>query len=213
MDLSELRTLLRQGVGALRLTLPPAAEERLLAYVDLLGAWNRAYNLTAIREPAAMVTHHLLDSLAITSWVHGPRVLDVGSGAGLPGIPLALARPSLQLTLLDANGKKARFLTQAKLELGLQNVTVCHARSEAVKFEPPFDTVVARAVATLAQLIAHADRHVAPQGIVLAMKGRYPQHELAALPAAWTATRIEALTVPGLAAARHGVVLQRHAAE
>lgn len=197
---------LAAGLAALPLALDARATQQLLAYLQLLGKWNTAFNLTAIRDPEEMVTRHLLDSLAILPWVQGPRVLDVGSGAGLPGIPLAIARPDLAFTLLDANAKKTRFITQAVGELGLKNVEVVQNRAENYRPSATFDTLVSRAFASIADMLA-ATRHLcAPHGRFLAMKGVYPEEELAAVPAEMAIETV-ALRVPGLAAARHLVIL------
>lgn len=197
---------LAEGLAALPLALDTRATHRLLDYLQLLAKWNTAFNLTAIRDPEEMVTRHLLDSLAILPWLQGPRVLDVGSGAGLPGIPLAIARPDLAFTLLDANAKKTRFITQAVGELGLKNVEVVQNRAENYRPSATFDTLVSRAFASIADMLA-ATRHLcAPHGRFLAMKGVYPEEELAAVPAEM-ATETVALRVPGLAAARHLVIL------
>lgn len=188
----------------------PAADAaaRLAAYVGLLARWNRVYNLTAVRQPEDMVPRHILDSLSILPWVRGPRLLDVGSGAGLPGIPLAVARPDLAVTCLDSNGKRTRFITQAAAELGLANVEVVRRRIEDYRPAALFDSVVGRAYATLAVLAAQAGRLCAPGGRLLAMKGRRPDDELAALPAGVVVRGVHSLVVPGLAAERHLVQLE-----
>lgn len=189
------------------LGLPAEAESRLLQYLYLLEKWNRAYNLTAVRDPEQMVPRHLLDSLVVRPYIVGPRVLDVGTGAGLPGIPLALALPDLHFTLLDSNAKKTRFVTQAVHALGLANVTVVQTRTE--KFQPAekFDTLIARAYASIPDMLA-ATRHLcAPGGRWLAMKGVFPQEELAAIPAEFAA-QARPLRVPGLEAARHVVIIE-----
>jgi len=203
--------LLADGLRALGGALPTGAEARLQAYVALLAKWNRAYNLTAIREPERMVTHHVLDALAILP--HLParddvRVLDVGSGGGVPGLPLAIARPAWRVTLLDANSKKTAFLTQAAIELPAGNVEVVTARVEA--FTPPrrFDVVVSRAFSELADFVDGAARHVARDGVLAAMKGVYPHEEIAQLPAGASVVAAPAITVPGLDAARHLVLLR-----
>jgi 16S rRNA (guanine527-N7)-methyltransferase len=198
---------LHQGLTAMGIDLPPGAEARLLEYLQLLEKWNRAYNLTAVRDPDQMIGRHLLDSLAVLPCLHGVRVLDVGTGAGLPGIPLALARPTLRFTLLDSNAKKTRFVTQAVHALGLGGVAVVHARAET--FQPPerFDTVIARAFASIPDMLA-ATRHLcAPGGRWLAMKGVFPQEELAGIPAGVHAA-VKPLRVPGLEAARHVVIIE-----
>lgn len=194
--------------GLQQLGTPLAAEQRrlLLAYLRLLEKWNSAYNLTAVRNPADMVTRHLLDSLAILPHLHGRRVLDIGTGAGLPGIPLAIARPALAFTLLDANAKKTRFVTQAVGELHLINVEVRQARAEQYHPAQNFDTLVSRAFASIADMLAAARHLCAPGGRFLAMKGTYPENELAAVPAGYS-VEVLALAVPGLSAERHVVIL------
>jgi 16S rRNA (guanine527-N7)-methyltransferase len=155
--------------------------DRLIAFLALLLRWNRAYNLTAVRDPAQMVPRHLLDSLAVLPWITRGPVLDAGTGAGLPGIPLALARPGLQFTLLDGNGKKTRFVRQAVLELGLDNVAVVHSRLEAYRPGPKFATITARAVASLSELFDSCAHLAAADARLLALKGRLPAQEIAAL--------------------------------
>jgi len=202
---------LAAGIAALGVALPNDAQARLLAYVDLLIKWNRTYNLTAIREPARMITHHVLDALAILPLLpqrEGLRVLDVGSGGGVPGLPLAIARPDARVTLLDANSKKTTFLTQAAIELGASNVEVATARVEAYAPAAPFDVVVSRAFSELADFAAGAARHLAPQGVLAAMKGVHPDEELAALPADIEVLGVPAVHVPGLAADRHLVLMR-----
>lgn len=203
-----LRPRLDAGLAELGIAADDARREQLLAFVALLARWNRAYNLTAVREPEAMISKHLLDSLAVLPWVqHGP-VLDMGTGAGLPGLPLAIMRPELSFTLLDANGKKVRFVRQAMLELGLGNVLPVHARSETYRPQVNFATILARAVAPLAVLCADCPRLVASGGRLLALKGRAPEQEIDALiaapPAAVRAAeiRVHPLRVPMLDAER-----------
>lgn len=201
-----LMSSLQDGVRALGLALAPAAQEKLIAYIELLAKWNQAYNLTAVRDPEQMIARHLLDSLAILPWVRGPRVLDIGSGAGLPGIPLALARPELQFVLLDSNAKKTRFITQALAELGLENVEVVHSRVEKYQPAVPFDTLIARAFAGIADMLGVSAPLCAPGGRWLAMKGVYPQEELAAIPPGYQ-IETQQVQVPGLDAARHVVII------
>ena len=198
-----LAAKLAEGVAALGLTLPPDAETRLLDYLALLAKWNRIYNLTAVREAQKMVSHHLLDSLAVVPHVVAATVLDVGSGAGLPGIPLALARPRMHVTLLESSHKKAAFLQQAKLELKLDNVAVACERVEQWQPGRKFEMVISRAFSDLADFVKLAGRHVAPGGLLAAMKGIYPHEEIAQLPAGWRLREAVALTVPGLHAKRH----------
>jgi 16S rRNA (guanine527-N7)-methyltransferase len=202
---------LEEGVRALGLALSADAVSRLRAYVDLLAKWNRTYNLTAIREPERMITHHVLDALAILP--HLPkqpaiRVLDVGSGGGVPGIPLAIARPEWHVTLLDSNSKKTTFLTQAVIELALANASVATARVEAFTSPAPYDVVVSRAFSDLADFAMSSARHVAPHGVLAAMKGVHPDEELAQLPSGFAVLGAPSIDVPGLDAARHLIVLQ-----
>lgn len=170
-----INLLLEQGLNALNLA---SLQEPLLQYLMLLNKWNLAYNLTAIRDLESMVSKHLLDSLAILPWVKGNRVLDVGTGAGLPGIPLALAKPTTQFVLLDSNGKKIRFLQEVKRTLGLKNVELVQIRAENYHPVPGFDTVMSRAFSSLEQMIQWTKHLVAEEGTWLAMKGIYPDEEL-----------------------------------
>ena len=199
---------LGQGLAALGLKLGPGACEKLLAYLDLLQKWNRVYNLTAVREPDRMLSQHLLDCLAVVPHLSGAGVLDVGSGAGLPGIPVAIAVPRLPVTLLESNHKKAAFLRQAAIELRLDNVTVVGERAEAWQTAQRFDLVVSRALADLAEFIRLAGRFVAPGGALAAMKGVYPYDELAQLPPGWRLSHAVSLEVPGLRAQRHWLRLE-----
>lgn len=196
-----------EGCERLDLRLSDEACTRLAAYLALLERWNRAYNLTAVREPEAMVVRHLLDSLSILPWLEGPRVLDVGSGAGLPGIPLAVARPEYEFCLLDSNGKRTRFLTQATAELRLPNVSIVRSRVEDYQPVTLFNSIVSRAFATLAELVADAGRLCAPTGRLLAMKGVLPDEELARLPSTYQVVGVYPLRVPHLDAERHLVHL------
>lgn len=197
---------LQQGIAALGLTLPAGSAERLAAYLGLLAKWNRVYNLTAVRRESEMVTHHLLDSLAVLPHLGDVRTLaDVGSGAGLPGIPLAIADPDLQVTSIESNEKKATFQQQAKIELALPNLQVRRSRAEEVA--GGFDAVISRAFAELAEFVRVAGA-LAPR--LYAMKGLYPQDEIARLPAGWQVIDAKKLAVPGLAAARHLIVIGRN---
>ena len=192
-----------EGSERLGLRLPTGAVDGLTTYLTLLERWNRAYNLTAVRDPDAMVIRHLLDSLSILPWLEGPRVLDVGSGAGLPGIPLASARPDYEFYLLDSNGKRTRFLTQVVAELHLANVRVIRSRVEDYQPATPFNSVVSRAFATLADMVVDAGRLCAPEGRLLAMKGVFPDDELARLPLGYVVVGVHPLHVPHLDAERH----------
>jgi len=196
------RTRLLSGLQQLKLEDVDGLVDPLLQFLKLLQQWNRIHNLTAVRDPVEMVSHHLLDSLAVLPFLAGPRVLDIGSGAGLPGIPLALARPGLEFVLLDSNAKKAAFLQQAVTTLGLKNVTIVRTRAEDFQAEKKFDTLIVRAVASIPKLLAQAGHLMAADGQLLAMKGKVPETELAALPAAYEVLGKVPLQVPGLDAER-----------
>jgi len=190
---------------------PPGAADKFSRYLDLLAKWNRTYNLTAIRERPRMITHHLEDALAVLPFLPGRqhlRVLDVGTGGGIPGIPLAIARPDWTLVLLDANHKKITFVTQAAIELVLPNVRAVAARVEDFVPDAPFDVVISRAFSDLRSFAQLASRHVAPDGIIVAMKGVLAQDDIAALAPAFTVVAAPALRVPGLDANRHLVLMR-----
>ncbi|MCK2045957.1 16S rRNA (guanine(527)-N(7))-methyltransferase RsmG [Chromohalobacter moromii] len=189
-------TRLDTGLAALGVEVDAIARERLLALLALLHKWNRAYNLTAVRDPEQMVTRHLLDSASIAAAVRGPTLLDVGAGAGLPGLVLAILDPRLAVTMLDGNGKKVRFQRQAVLELGLDNVTPVQARVETFE-HGGFDQIVSRAFADLATFLTLTRPLLAEDGEWLAMKGRDVETELAALPSEVTLVENRLLAVPG----------------
>ncbi|SOC51321.1 16S rRNA m(7)G-527 methyltransferase [Chromohalobacter canadensis] len=201
-------TRLDTGLAALGVEVDATARERLLALLALLHKWNRAYNLTAVRDPEQMVTRHLLDSASIAAAVRGPTLLDVGAGAGLPGLVLAILDPRLAVTMLDGNGKKVRFQRQAVLELGLDNVTPVQARVETFEHDG-FDQIVSRAFADLATFLTLTGPLLAKGGEWLAMKGRDVETELAALPSEVTLVENRRLTVPGDEAQRVLVRLRR----
>lgn len=165
------KTLLT-GLEALNISLAEHKIAQLLAFVQLLEKWNKAYNLTAIRNKEAMIGLHLLDSLAVSPYIQGPKIIDIGTGAGLPGIPLAIYYPDMHFTLLDSNAKKTRFVQQAILELGLKNISVCHTRVEQYQPEQNFDTVITRAFASLPDILQLTTRLLSDSGILLAMKGQ-----------------------------------------
>ena len=207
-DIDTLRPELAAGLEALGL--PAALATPLLAYLALLARWNATYNLTAIRDPRDMVAKHLLDSLAMQPFVRGLRTLaDLGTGPGLPGIPLAIATPGLQVTLVESNGKKARFLREAVRQLGLGNVQVAESRIEAFRPGTPFDAITARALATLPLILELGGHLPGPGGRLLAMKGVVPDEEIATLPAGWRLAAVHPLRVPGLDAERHLVEVAR----
>ncbi len=202
---------LAAGIATLGVLLGAAQRAQLTAYLELLAKWNKTYNLTAIREPQRMVTHHLLDALAVVPHLPGTaglRILDVGSGGGVPGIPLAIARPDAHVVMVDSNHKKAAFLVQAAIELGLSNVESHAARVEDYAPDAPFDIVISRAFSDLAAFATVAARHLAPRGTMFAMKGVHPDEELAHLPQEFIVLATPALAVPGLDAARHLIVMQ-----
>lgn len=211
----KLGRALAAGIAALGLDVGGEAQAKLLEYVALLERWNRTHNLTAIRQPERMVTHHLLDSLATLRHLPQDRALrlvDVGSGAGLPGVPLAIARPNWQVTVLDSNRKKATFLRQVAAELKLANVAVTAMRVEDYAPEVLFDVVISRAFAELVPFVAAA-RHLARRGgRLVAMKGRYPDGELGHLPAGLRVAALPALDVPGVDGERHLVIVQTDSA-
>ncbi len=207
--LDHLRPALDAGLAALGLASEPLSA-RLLDYLALLVRWNGTYNLTAIRDPAEMVSKHLLDSLAIAPFVRG-KLADIGSGAGLPGIPLALALPDLDVTVVESNGKKARFMREAQRHLGLSNLRVAESRAETFDAPLRFDCLVSRAFGSLAEFVRVGGHLLADGGRLLAMKGQQPADEIAALPAGWRITATHALDVPGVAAQRHLLVIERDA--
>jgi 16S rRNA (guanine527-N7)-methyltransferase len=202
---------LAQGALELGVEVSPQQREQLLAYLALLIKWNKAYNLTAVRDPDEMVSRHLLDSLSVVPFVAeaGDNWLDVGSGGGMPGIPLAILFPGRQFTLLDSNGKKTRFLTQVKLELKLANLEVIHSRVEAFRPEQPFSGIVSRAFSSLEDF-SNWTRHLGDEQTQwLAMKGIHPDDELQALPADFRLTATHVLKVPGCQGQRHLLILRR----
>jgi len=203
---------LERDAATLGIALAPGDGARLVALLDELERWNRTFNLTAIKTQDEMLTHHLLDSLAIHADLVGGRIADVGTGAGFPGLPLALVQPQRRFTLIDSNGKKIRFVSHAARMLGLSNVEPLQARAEELAPDPPFDTVVARAFAPLPQLLSTIAGLAGPATRVLAMKGRRPDKELAALPRAWRVLAVRPLVVPGLDEARCLVTLAPGAA-
>lgn len=200
------QNVLAAGLADLGLNVPDSAQQKLLAFRDLLLKWNKTYNLTALRDPAQAISHHLLDSLAILPQLDGGNLLDVGSGGGLPGIPLAIALPELQVCMVDTVQKKTTFLQQAVIELGLKNVTVNHARVEEMQGQ--YAQITSRAFAELGLFVSLTRHLLAPNGRWLAMKGIRPDDELKGLPADIVLEAIIPLTVPGLGAERHLIILK-----
>ena len=207
-------TQLADGIAALGLALPQETIDRLLAFGELLLKWNKVYNLTAIRSPQELITHHLLDSLAVLPRLEAvARVADIGSGGGLPGIVLAIVRPGLIVSSIETVGKKASFQQQAKIELGLGNFSVVNKRVEQVQAEAlpggAPEGVISRAFSSLADFVALSGHLAAEGGALYAMKGVHPRDEIAALPAGWAVTETHALNVPGLDAERHLLIIRR----
>ncbi len=205
---------LETGLAELGLSLSQEQQAKLLEYLGLLLKWNKAFNLTSVRDPAQMLSRHILDSLTMVDYMQGSHILDVGTGPGLPGIPLAICFPDKQFGLLDSNGKKTRFVFQAKLQLGLNNVEAINARVESYQSDKPFDIIVSRAFATLEDMIK-VTKHlvVAEQTRLVAMKGLYPEEELAAIPTGFVITKAERVSVPGNTGERHIIELTAQAAE
>ncbi|TGG91475.1 16S rRNA (guanine(527)-N(7))-methyltransferase RsmG [Natronospirillum operosum] len=200
------RNALLAGADQLAVQLDDHQTDQLLAYHAGLVKWNQAYNLTAVRDPLEMISRHLLDSLAIVPFLPAGSLLDVGTGAGLPGVVVAMVRPDIEVTCLDSNGKKIRFIRQMIMELGLKQVATTQARVESFSAEP-FNAITSRAFASLADMVQWSRHLLASDGQFLAMKGQYPEAELAALPAAVDVLAVQRLHVPGLPGERHLVRL------
>ncbi|MFT4925180.1 MAG: 16S rRNA (guanine527-N7)-methyltransferase [Phenylobacterium sp.] len=202
---SKLKTLLQQT----DLTIPPAQQSQLVTYVELLNKWNKAYNLTSVRDPQQMLVKHIVDSLVVSPHLSGSQFIDVGTGPGLPGIPLAISNPDKHFYLLDSLGKRMRFLTQVKTELGLSNITLIQSRVE--DFQPPveLDGVISRAFASLKDMISCCSHLIGSERHFFALKGLYPEEEIAALDDSVTVSAIHPLTVPQLDGERHLVVLAK----
>lgn len=197
------------GAAALGVTLSEADAAPLLRLLGELERWNRAYNLTSIDEREEMITHHLLDSLSVHPYLKGERIADVGTGAGFPGLPLAVVNPDRRFTLIDSSNKKVRFVAHAARTLGLTNVEPVHARAEGLEPAEPFDTVVARAFAAIPELLRVVAGLCGPGTRVIAMKGRRPDDEIAAIGADWRLVGVEPVTVPQLGEERHLILIER----
>lgn len=212
IDRASLMPVLADGIRALHLDLGDAQVAQLMDYLALLSKWNAVYNLTAVREPARMVEQHLLDSLAAVPAFDGAEnVLDVGSGGGLPGMVLAIARPDMRVAMVDTVHKKTAFLTQAKSELGLSNVTIHTSRVEQLETPRKFDVITSRAFAELADFVSWSNHLLTEGGRFIAMKGVLPTDEIARLPAGWKAAVVQSLAVPHLNAERHLIFIERAA--
>jgi len=210
IDTTALKTMLSAGVQELGLAMNEAQIDKMIAYLLLLSKWNSVYNLTAIRDPREMVKQHLLDSLsAAPAFVQAKNVLDVGAGGGLPGMMLAIAFPDTRISMIDTVSKKTAFLTQAKTELGLGNVTVYTGRVEELQVKEKFYVITSRAFSELCNFINWSGHLLADGGQFIAMKGVAPAQEIERLPAGWKVTGMQPLSVPGLDAERHLVFVQR----
>lgn len=208
MSAESLAEVLHDGLSELAgVELDPAQQSMLLSYLGLLEHWNRAYNLTAVKGPEAMITRHLLDSLSVAPFISGRRVLDAGTGAGLPGVPLAIARPGLEVTLVDSSGKKIRFLNHVHRQLRLENIRPVQARLESFSAEAPPDVIISRAFTALETFVRAAQHLVTTSTRLLAMKGQYPRSELRDLPDGVRLESVEKLSVPGLQEERHLVIM------
>ena len=207
-----LRESICRGANTLSVSLTEEQADLLTRYVELLAKWNKAYNLTAVRDSNEMVSRHILDSLSIAPYMTGDYLMDVGSGPGLPGMIMAIMYPEKQFTLLDSNGKKTRFMTQAKMELGLNNVRVENTRCESFQAEQPFDVIMSRAFSSLLDMVEGTHHLLSLEGTFLAMKGLYPEEELQELYAVRPdikETESHILSVPGCEAQRHLVMLKQ----
>ncbi|MDH3282167.1 MAG: 16S rRNA (guanine(527)-N(7))-methyltransferase RsmG, partial [Gammaproteobacteria bacterium] len=201
--------VLERGLAEIGLCVSPAVQARMLTHLTLLEKWNRAFNLTAIRDPEQMVVRHLLDSLALAPYVLGPRLIDAGSGAGFPGVPLALVKPDHRFALLERRGKRAQFLIHLTAALDLKRIEVVHADASEYRPAAKFDTLTARAFGSLSELLERAGHLCRPGGRVVAPKGAHPEIELAQVPqSAYAAARIEPIHVPGIHTPRHVIVLE-----
>jgi len=207
--MQQYRNLLEQECQQINLNLSDDQYEQLLRYHALLVKWNKTFNLTAVRSPEEMISRHLIDSLSVLPYIDVGRLIDVGSGPGLPGIPLAICRPDLPVTLLDSNIKKSRFQFQAKAELGLDNVDVIHERVEKYTPDVLFDGVISRAFASLQDMLHWTSHLCADKGVFLAMKGMYPVEEIELLPESINLLQSIRLTVPGTDGERHLLMLGR----
>jgi len=204
-----LAPILEAGMQQMEVEYSSEQRDMLLAYLQLLMTWNRAYNLTAIRDPREMIKLHLLDSLAVLPHLSGKRLIDVGTGAGLPGIPLAIMCPERDFTLLDSNGKKTRFLFQARCDLGLSNLKEINSRVESHRPEVPYDAVLSRAFTSVADMVNKCSHLLSPEGLFLAMKGKFPQSELSEIGKDYKVNASLTLQVPGVDGERHLIVISR----
>ena len=207
-DLLKAEIALEQGLQSMRISLPPGGNQTILSYLQLLQKWGRTYNLSAIRELSLMVPHHILDSLSTLPFITGQRLLDVGSGAGLPGLPLAVALPQMTCTLIDSRRKRVQFLVHAVARLRLTNVDVVHQRVERYQPATKFDTLITRAFGSISEFVEKTEHLCAKDGCLIALKGRYPRAELdAAARKDFAVPAVHSVEIPGLRAQRHIVIL------
>ncbi len=202
MNTNEIKNLWQQGLATLNCKANDEQQHKLKQYVTLLHRWNKTYNLTAIRDPQQMIPLHIFDSLAVAPYIEGETCLDVGSGGGLPGIPLAIMQPNRRFTLLDTNGKKTRFMQQATIELGLKNIVIVHGRVEKWSSNSKFDTIISRAFASIHDFIHLSSHHLSKNGQMLAMKGQFPQDEINSLSKEFIVEYSKTLVIPEVSASR-----------
>ena len=205
----DLKNLLAEGVAGLGIEIDDQHRRALLGYLSLLKRWNRVYNLTTVKSDADFVTRHLLDSLSVVPYLHGRNVIDIGSGAGLPGIPVALACPDISVTLLDSNAKRCRFLRQVQAQLKLQNVSIVQHRAEKFNPHEKFDSLFSRAFSSLSSFITCSGHLLADDGQLLAMKGQWPGEESVEIPAGFMIKDVIKLNVPGLPEQRHLIICRK----
>jgi len=210
-DRQGLQTLLADGIREMGLDVSARQQEQLMDYLTLMFKWNAVYNLTSLRDPVQMVTHHLLDSLAaVPAFTDAVNVLDVGAGGGLPGIVLAIMRPNMKVSMIDTVHKKTAFLNQVKAELGLTNVSVYTMQVQQLAVSDKFDVITSRAFADLSDFVNWSSHLLAEQGRYIALKGTAPRDEQERVPQAWRVTKVEPLQVPRLGAERHLVYIERN---
>jgi len=209
VDTVKLNEILLQGCEKLALNITTEQAEKLTGYVQRIDKWNKAYNLTSVRDPEQMMVKHILDSLAVTRFVSGKRVIDVGTGPGLPGMPLAIMLPDIEFTLLDSLGKRVRFMKQCAFELGLTNVTPVHSRVEEHEPAQPYDIVLSRAFASLKDMLHWCQHLVDSSGVFFALKGQFPQSEIDEVSDHFQIGSVEALSVPDLTGERHLVTIRK----